>query len=198
MTVSLSKLQRQQELLKLVKNKPLLTDRELAEKLGASIGTVRLDRALLGIPELRERMKSMAQEATSKLTSLRQEEVIGDLLELEPDKWALSMLQTKKVMGFRHTDLVWDHYIYAQASSIAIAVVNAEMVIISSMRGRFKSHAKVGDSVIARAKVGIHKGNRFIISVRSKVDNEEIFVGRFIVCSVDAESEMFVERGVLD
>lgn len=196
--VSYNKSTRQYELKKLLKHSPLLTDRELAEMLTVSVGTVRLDRALLGIPELRERMKTMAQEATSKLTSLKQEEVIGDLLELEPDRWALSVLQTRKVMGFRHTDLVWDHYIYAQASSIAIAVVKADMVIVSSMRGRYKAHARIGDSLVARAKVGIHKGNKYIISVRTKVGNEEIFVGRFIASVLEPEEKTFVERSVLD
>jgi len=175
---------------------PLLTDKELSDRLDASIGTVRLDRALLGIPELRERMKIMAQEATSKLRSLKQEEVIGELLELEPDKWALSMLQTRKDMAFRHTDLVWDHYIYSQASSVAIAVVQADLVIVSSMRGNYKAHARVGDVLTARAKVGIHKGNRYIVSVRTRVGNEEIFVGRFIVSAIDPGENMFAERSV--
>lgn len=138
----------------------------------------------------------MAQEATSKLRSLKQEEVIGDLLELEPDRWALSMLQTRKDMAFRHTDLVWDHYIYSQASSVAIAVVQADMVIVSSMRGNYKAHARVGDVLTARAKVGIHKGDKYIVSVRTRVANEEIFVGRFIVSAIDAGQRMFPERSV--
>lgn len=193
---SINKRTRQQKLQKLIKQNPLFTDKELSENLGASLGTVRLDRALMGIPELRERMRLMAQKATSKLRSLKQEEVTGELLELEPNKWALSMLQTKKDMVFRHTDLIWDHYIYAHASSLAIAVIEADMVIVTSMRGRFKSHAKVGDILTARAKVGIHKGNRYIVSVRTKVSNEEIFVGRFIVSSVYPEEQNTLEGSV--
>lgn len=193
---SSNKRTRQQKLQKLIKQNPLLTDKALSEYLGASLGTVRLDRALMGIPELRERMRLMAQKATSRLRSLKQEEVVGELLELEPNKWALSMLQTKKDMVFRHTDLIWDHYIYAHASSLAIAVIEADMVIVTSMRGRFKSHAKIGDIVTARAKVGIHKGNKYIVSVRTKVHNEEIFVGRFIVSSVYPEEKIALEGSV--
>lgn len=113
--------------MKLLEQNPLYTDKELAQALKASVSTIRLDRALLGVPELRERTKHMAQRATSKLRSLKQSEVVGDLLELEPNKWALSVLQTKKEMAFRHTDYVCDHYVYSQASSIAIAVVEADM-----------------------------------------------------------------------
>jgi len=66
----------------LLRENPLLTDDALAKALGVSLSTIRLDRALLGIPELRERMRRMAEEATSRLRSLRYEEVVGELLEL--------------------------------------------------------------------------------------------------------------------
>jgi acyl-coenzyme A thioesterase PaaI-like protein len=166
--------------LKLIEQNPLATDEELAASLTASVSTIRLDRAVLGVPELRERMRSMAQKATSRLRSLKQSEVVGDLLELEPNKLALSVLETRREMAFRETDIVWDHYIYAQASSIAIAVVEADLVIVDSVRGEYKGHARVGDSLVARAKVGLHKDNRYIVSVRTQVGEKEIFVGRFV------------------
>jgi hypothetical protein len=175
---------RQDRLLKLIEQTPLATDEELAASLEASVSTIRLDRAVLGVPELRERMRSMAQKATSRLRSLKQNEVVGDLLELEPNKWALSVLETRREMAFRKTDMVWDHYIYAQASSIAIAVVEADLVIVDSMRGEYKGHARVGDSLVARAKVGVQKDGKYIVSVRTKVGEKEIFVGRFIAAIV--------------
>lgn len=175
---------RQDRLLKLIEQNPLATDEELAASLEASVSTIRLDRAVLGVPELRERMRSMAQKATSRLRSLKQNEVVGDLLELEPNKWALSVLETRRDMAFRKTDMVWDHYIYAQASSIAIAVVEADLVIVDSMRGEYKGHARVGDSLVARAKVGVQKDGKYIVSVRTKVGEKEIFVGRFIAAIV--------------
>lgn len=175
---------RQDRLLKLIEQNPLATDEELAASLEASVSTIRLDRAVLGVPELRERMRSMAQKATSRLRSLKQSEVVGDLLELEPNKWALSVLETRRDMAFRKTDMVWDHYIYAQASSIAIAVVEADLVIVDSMRGEYKGHARVGDSLVARAKVGVQKDGKYIVSVRTKVGEKEIFVGRFIAAIV--------------
>lgn len=175
---------RQAKLLKLIEQKPLATDEQLAQMLAVSVSTIRMDRAVLALPELRERMRSMAQKATSKLRSLKENEVVGDLLELEPDKWALSVLQTRREMAFRQTDMVWDHYIYAQASTIAIAVVEADLVIIDSMRGEYKGHARVGDTLIARAKVGVSKENKYIVSVRTRVGDQEIFIGRFIAAVI--------------
>lgn len=171
---------RQERLVKLLDGNPMATDQELASTLEVSLSTVRLDRALMGVPELRERVKRMAQEAGSKLRSLARSEIVGDLLELEPNRWALSVLRTTREMAFRTTDFLWDHYIYAQASSIAVAVIEAATVIIDSMRGEYKGHAKVGDVLVARAKVGIFKDNRYIVSVRTRVRDKEIFVGRFI------------------
>jgi len=178
---------RQERLTKLLDKNPMETDEELASLLGVSVSTVRLDRALMGVPELRERVKRMAQEAGSRLRSLSRSEIVGDLLELEPNKWALSVLRTTREMAFRTTDILWDHYIYAQASSIAVAVIEAETVIIDSMRGEYKGHARVGDMLIARAKVGVSKDGRYIVSVRTRVGEKEIFVGRFIAEVLNAE-----------
>ena len=159
----------------------MITDNELAKRLNVSLSTVRLDRALMGVPELRERIKTMAQNAMSKLQSLSPSEVIGELLELEPNKWALSVLQTAREMAFRFTDIVSDNYVYSQASSIAVAVIEAANVIIDSMRGEYKGHAHVGDVLIARAKVGVNHDGKKIVSVRTRVGDKEIFVGHFIL-----------------
>jgi len=176
---------RQDELLKIISSNPMITDNELAERLNVSVSTIRLDRALTGVPELRERIKTMAEKAVSKLQSLSPSEVIGELLELEPDKWALSVLRTAKEMALRFTDIVSDNYIYAQAGSIAVAAINAAKVIIDSMRGEYKGHARVGDVLIARAKVGVNHDGKKIVSVRTKVGDKEIFVGRFIIEILD-------------
>jgi hypothetical protein len=177
---------RQERLAKLLDENPMATDKELASLLRVSVSTLRLDRALMGVPELRERIKRMARDAGSKLRSLSQREITGDLLELEPNRWALSILRTTREMAFRTTDILWDHYIYAQASSIAVAAIEAATVIVDSMRGEYKGHARVGDVLIARAKVGVSKGNRYIVSVRTRVGEKEIFVGRFIAAVFDA------------
>ena len=51
-------------------------------------------RALMGVPELRERVRCMAQQANSKLRSLSRNEIVGELLELEPDRLVLSFAKT--------------------------------------------------------------------------------------------------------
>ena len=143
------KQKRHKKLLGLLDADPLMSDRELAAALNVSVGTIRLDRGVLNVPELRERARQMAENASSRLTSMKQEEVLGEIVELEPNRLALSVLPTNRAYAFRHTDLIADNYIYAQAASLAIAVVKEELVIVCSARAQFKCPARVGDRLTA-------------------------------------------------
>ncbi len=187
------KKQRHRELVNLLNSNPLMTDEEIASSLGVSLSTVRLDRGLLSIPELRERMRSMAEHATSRLKSLRADEVVGELLELEPNEWAVSVLTASRDIAFRHTDLVGDYYIYAQAASLAIATIGEDMVVVGTARLRYRQPAFVGEKILARSKVGIHKGNKYVVSVHSRVGDREIFVGRFVVVAKDYSDNAYSE-----
>lgn len=183
------KQRRHRQLLSLLHSDPLLSDSELARELGVSVGTIRLDRGILCVPELRERTRLMAEKASSRLTSMKQEEVLGELVELEPNRLALSVLSTDREYAFRHTDLVADHYIYAQAATLAIAVVGEEMVIVGSARAQFRESARVGDRLLACAKVGTHKGSKYVVSVHTRIGNREIFVARFVVVALGNDEQ---------
>lgn len=180
-----AKQRRHSQLKKLLDSDPLLADSELARELGVSVGTIRLDRTVLNVPELRERTRQMAANVSGRLTSMKQDEVMGEIVELEPNRLALSVLSTNREYAFRHTNLIADHYIYAQAASLAIAVVKEELVVVGSARAQFKSPAYVGDRLIACAKVGTHKRNKYVVSVHTRIGNREIFVARFVVVAVD-------------
>ncbi len=190
MVLKLAKEKRHEKLSWLIEQNPLYTDEDLARLLHVSLSTIRLDRALMGVPELRARTRMMAERAVSRLRSLKQEEFIGELLGLEPNVWALSVLQTDREMAFRHTDQVWDQYIYAQASTLAIAVVEADLVVVDSFRGKYTAPATVGDRLVARAKVGVHRGQKYIVSVHTTVGDGEIYVGRFIVHALSSSEEI--------
>ena len=183
-----SRKRRHSQLLQLIETNPLLTDEEISTKLGVSLSTVRLDRGLLAIPELRERTRAMAEHAASRLKSLRDDEVVGELLGLEPNSWALSTLQINPDMAFRRTDMVGDYYIYAQAASLAIATIDAEMVVSAAARLKYCQPAYIVEKIVARSKVGTHKGNKYVVSVHSKIGEREIFVGRFVVAAIDSHN----------
>ncbi len=79
----LQKKLRHEALLEKLHTSPFLTDEALSEAMGVSVQTIRLDRLELGIPELRERTKKMAEEARTKLTAIGTGDVLGELVDLE-------------------------------------------------------------------------------------------------------------------
>ncbi len=100
------KQQRQQILLDQVHEKPFLTDEELARALQVSVQTIRLDRLELGIPELRERIRRMAESAQDKLKSVeRKEEVVGELIDLEPGHSGISLMRITEDMVYAKSQI---------------------------------------------------------------------------------------------
>jgi len=185
----LKKMEREESLKKLVESNPLLTDEELAEILKVSISTIRFDRARLGIPEVRERMRRMAERARSVLRSMSPDEMTGDLIELRLNERGISVLETTKEMAFKNSDVIREVYTFAQASSLAMALIGSEEVLIGRARISFKRPVKVGDKIVAQGRVAKKKGNKYLISIHSYVNDVEVFVGYFIVVSREKGGE---------
>lgn len=181
---------RQAQLQRLLVSDPLMSDSDLARELGVSVATIRLDRSMLSVPELRARTRKMAENASRLLTSIKQEELLGEIVELEPNHLALSVLQTNREHAFRHTEIISDNCIYTQAASLAIAVIKEDLVIVRSARVNFHQYASVGERLMAYAKVGTHKMNKYVVSVHTRVGGREIFVARFVVVAVGSISEL--------
>ena len=94
---------RQQQLIKIIEENPFVTDQELTRKLKVSIQTIRLDRMELGIPELRERMKQMAERSYDQVRSLPLHEVIGEIVDLQLDKSGISIFEIRDEHVFSRT-----------------------------------------------------------------------------------------------
>ena len=73
------------------------------------------------------------------------------------------------------------HYLFAQANSLAVALIDAPVVLTGSARVRYKRPVKLGERVIAKAVVKVQKGNTYLISVYSYVEQDLVFKGQFIV-----------------
>ena len=74
---SSKKLIRHRSLKKLLRDNPFSTDEQLAKMLDVSVQTIRLDRVALGIPELRARTRTMAEEAQTKLRAIDKKDIVG-------------------------------------------------------------------------------------------------------------------------
>ncbi|MGD9678642.1 MAG: transcription factor FapR [Vulcanibacillus sp.] len=177
----LSKEKRQEELTKYIENNPFITDEDLVTKFKVSIQTIRLDRMELGIPELRERIKTMATKTFDNVKSLHLDEVIGEIIDLQLDKQGISLLEIKDDQVFEKTGITRGHYIFAQANSLAVALINEEIALTVKADIRFIRPVYLSERLIAKARVTHSNKERSEIEVTTFVNNEIVFKGIFTV-----------------
>lgn len=168
----------------LLRQDPFLTDWQLADKLGVSVATIRLDRMALGIPELRERAKTIAAGTYSEVRALPGEEVIGDLVELDLGREGTSVLEVLSHMVFSRNQILRGHYLFAQANSLAVALVDSDLALTKGAQVSFRRPVFLGDRVIAKAVVTAVDGLRHYVRVQSFARDELVFSGEFAVVDV--------------
>jgi acyl-coenzyme A thioesterase PaaI-like protein len=189
MRMKRSKKERQRLLTEKITENPFVTDEQLATEFSVSVQTIRLDRMELSIPELRERIKDVAAKSYDEVKSLPLDEVIGEIIDIELDKRALSIFDVGEEHVFQRNGIARGHHLFAQANSLAVAVIDDELALTVKSNVAFVKPVKAGDRVITKAIVkGRHEQkNRTYIDVTSTVENEIVFTGEF---------EMYRTKGV--
>lgn len=173
-----------------LKENPFLTDEELSDLFSVSIQTVRLDRLELGIPELRKRIKNMAKNNLDQVKSLHSSEIIGELVEMNLERNAISIFETTKKHAFEKTKIIRGHHIYSLAESLAIALIDAHVALIGVANIKYKKPVHAGQKLVARAEVIKKRGNnKYFVWVKIRVKSEEVFRGKFILVTFNDESE---------
>lgn len=181
------KKERQSVLLERISQDPFLTDEELAEIFKVSIPTIRLDRLELGIPELRERIRNVAEKNYSKVKSLKSKEIVGELLDISLGVSAISILETTDNMAFEKTKIIRGHYIYSLAESLAIAVIDAHVALVGVANIKYKTPVYSGSKLLAKAEVKKVKNNKYIVWVNILYKQLEVFRGKFILVSLEKD-----------
>ncbi|MDD4084393.1 MAG: transcription factor FapR [Acidaminococcaceae bacterium] len=178
---------RQQRLLKELRKNPFLTDEQLSQTLKVSIQTIRLDRLGQGIPELRERTRQMAEDAQNKLQAIASKDIVGELLDLELGKSGISMMNVTQDMVMAKTGIARGHFMFAQANTLALAVIDAPAALTGVANVKYKVPIYAGASLIARAEVIRIEDKKYFIWVKIRNNNEEVFRAKFIVVSLPNE-----------
>ena len=181
MVCPVSKKDRQKLLKEFIEREPFFTDEDLAKTFKVSIQTIRLDRLALGIPQVRERVKNVAKEAYEPLRSLQQNELVGDLIDIQLDTGGLSIMDITEDMVFLKTQITRGHHLFAQANSLAVAVIDAEVVLTGSSRIRYLKPVLLGERVVSRAYVKVKRQHKYLVEVISKVNDEVVLKGQFVV-----------------
>lgn len=177
-----NKKDRQRLLAETIEDNPFITDEDLAERFSVSIQTIRLDRLELSIPELRERIKNVAEKnLQDEVRSLPIEEVIGEIIDIVLDESAISIFDVKQEHVFKRNKIARGHHLFAQANSLAVAVINDELALTAKAKIRFTRQVKENERIIAKAKVtSLEQANgRTLVEVNSYVGTEIVFSGEF-------------------
>jgi len=155
---------------------PLLTDEELADRLGVSVQTVRLDRGELSIPELRERLKRMvASTRHAALDCLPP----GPLPEPGAAYAPVETVITPAMVAGR--GLNGSDYLFVLANRLALNLVNGGISTTRAAKGSFKRPLKVGERTLTKAVVTEQKGYKYMVRVTSLAGDEVVFEGKFLV-----------------
>lgn len=176
------KKERQRLLGLLLEKNPFLTDEEVSDHFTVSVQTIRLDRLECGIPELRERLKSVASRTMKEeVKSLHSDEIIGDIVDIELDKRALSIFDVTEDHVFQRNGIARGHHLFAQANSLAVAVMDDDLALTVKSTILFLKPVRAGDRVVARADVKEDSllKKRTLVEVVSKVGDETVFTGEF-------------------
>ncbi|WP_312095196.1 transcription factor FapR [Niallia sp.] len=177
-----NKRERQQLLVETIKETPFITDEELAEKFSVSVQTIRLDRLELSIPELRERIKNVAKKSLEdEVKALPIEEVIGEIIDMELDNSAISIFEVQQEHVFKRNGIARGHHLFAQANSLAVALINDELALTAKANIHFTRSVNLGERIIAKAKVSHIDSitGRTTVEVNSYVNTELVFKGEF-------------------
>ncbi|SDG09858.1 transcription factor FapR [Desulfosporosinus hippei] len=180
-----SKEERRKLLKEALAENPFFTDEELSERFIVSVSTIRLDRGELGIPEVRERTRAVAQEAYSTLKSLDDQELIGELMELVIGERACSKLVVDESMVLTKARVARGHYLFAQANSLAIALVDAKMALTGSVELKFIRPVQLGEVVLAKGVVLKRKLNKYWVEIRLSVGAEDVLCGNWVLFAIE-------------
>ncbi|TMV19226.1 transcription factor FapR [Paenibacillus thermoaerophilus] len=186
---------RQEQLKRTIEQNPFVTDEALMKQFGVSIQTIRLDRLELGIPEVRERIKSIAA-GVDEVRSLAIHEVIGEVIDLQLDKSGISILEIGTEHVFQRTGIARGHHLFAQANSLAIALFNSDKALTASANIRYIRPVRLGERCVAKGYVRpTSKKGVARVDVRTYVGDELVVEGHFIIYRFAAKDEHELHKG---
>ena len=180
---------RHKELQEQLRQDPFMTDEQLADAFAVSVQTIRLDRLRLGIPELRERTRLMAESARQKVKAIASSDLVGELIDLELGKTGISVLTVTGDMVLEKTGIARGHYLYAQANSLAMALIDAPAALTGVANVKYKRPIRINERLIAKAEVIRQRGNHSIVWVKTRNDREEVFRAKFLIVSLEDKKE---------
>jgi acyl-coenzyme A thioesterase PaaI-like protein len=173
--------ERHKQLAAALANNPFLLDDQLATLLKVSIHTIRADRRRAGIPEVRKRGDGLSDALRARARTLTQREIVGELLEVDLDREGLSLLDATPEMGLEKSGIIRGHWLFAQANTLANAIVDADVALTGDAHVRFLAPIHVGERALAKARVVHSRRHVKKVQVTIKTRDRLVFEGVFTI-----------------
>ena len=88
-----------------------------------------------------------------EVRSLPIEEVIGEIIDIELDESAISIFDVKKEHVFKRNAIARGHHLFAQANSLAVAVINDELALTAKANIHFTRPVKEVSGSLPKQKL---------------------------------------------
>ncbi|WP_457742323.1 hotdog domain-containing protein [Thermococcus sp.] len=115
------------------------------------------------------------EQRTHRLTS---ERLVGRPLRIEPGETEVELLTTEE-MVVDEKGLVHGGFTFGLADYSAMLAVNEPTVVLGKAEVRFLKPVKVGDRLVAKAKVVEDLGKKKIVKAEVFREGEKVFEGTF-------------------
>lgn len=102
----------------------------------------------------------------------------GVPLTVEPD-FSRVELKTDDAMKVDHLGLVHGGFIFGLADYAAMIAVNDPNVVLGAAEVKFLKPVRMGETVVAEARVTLKKGKKQMVSVTVARNDETVFTGEF-------------------
>ncbi len=105
-------------------------------------------------------------------------ELCGKPVKLEDGTSTIEFVTTSR-MAVDSTGLVHGGFIFGLADYAAMLAVNHPNVVLGSADVKFTKPVKIGEVVIAEARIVSSKGKKHLVTVGVKRENDIVFQGEF-------------------
>ena len=112
-------------------------------------------------------------------------EILGTL----PDKVeigvsGISMMTGDREMVLQKTGVCRGQYMFAQANSLALAVIDAPAALTGVANVKYKIPVTVGATLVARAEVVRKQEDKYTIWVKIRNNHREVFRAKFLIVAI--------------
>lgn len=168
----LHKEERRQSIREILHENPWLTDDELASRFFVSSATIRLDRQMMGIPQMRDRIEQVVQDHPAGNESRMR------VLDLEKGKRGIALLDTSSMSS--EETVIPSSELYGASVRFAEAIDGEAFKPTQVGNIKYKVPVKVGTELVIKGKVTLTRENKKYLYISFYKGETEVFRAKFI------------------